>query len=266
MKIQYKNNEEKKQILDVLLNLGYSFHGSLKYKTSDQIIEEWGGYSAVEIDYSGGSSDEIQLTSTPHNAVCWATDYASILGKLKNFKINNEIIYDVGDYRAIVSKENVEINGQSLTHEKVLEVYNAFNIEDLSEYFEDDQADINVNVKNSKERNTLIGILYGNGYHYHSEPLDVAIDELNEYSQITIHRGKTIGGNYRDYTPSVSLNFDQDLYKIVEKITSDKKSMVIDEVGEYSAEVYKNIAVVGCQRIPKEKIEEIVKAIGSFKS
>jgi len=127
MKIAFDNREEQKQILDILLGLGYKWHGQTDLITSDQIMEEWGnsGYTSISVDYSNRKKGAIQMSYRVGDVYSWTDDMNTILANLKNYKIVSKKIRinNVGEYHAIVTPEDVEIFKTKLSHETVQVVY-----------------------------------------------------------------------------------------------------------------------------------------------
>jgi len=68
-----------------------------------------------------------------------------------------------------------------------------------------------------------------------------------------------ISGNPIEYKHVTHL-FPQDAYIILSDLSDQSAPIVIDGVGDYSAKVYKDHLMVGCQTISWEKFDEIAAA------
>jgi len=115
---------------------------------------------------------------------------------------------------------------------------------------------------NRKNLNHLLRVLYTFGArHYMGKSLEESIAhyKVDFYPHLKIFEENFISGlnASHDYP---TLSYENDLSKIIDLITSNK-SIKIDGVGDYTAEVFKDEVKVGCQTITAEKVKEIYNAI-----
>jgi len=267
MKIAFDNREEQKQILDILLGLGYKWHGQTDLITSDQIMEEWGnsGYTSISVDYSNRKKGAIQMSYRVGDVYSWTDDMNTILANLKNYKIVSKKIRinNVGEYHAIVTPEDVEIFKTKLSHETVQVVYDTFDKID-----EGGLSDtLHITTKDDQENKDLITLLYSLGWSAaYRNTLEDTIEFFREFRSKVVYTTKNIGGNYDYYGGGDREYTMEDLGEIYTKLKGSKNSVIaLPPIGEYNVLVYKDHVQVGCQSITKEKVKEILEAIDKIK-
>lgn len=247
MIIKYDNNDELIQILNILLPLGYKFHGCESF-TCDHILDKYGsdGYTNVVV---GKYSDKSYLTlNCGDSDFVWNEDFVKIMASLQNFKTEKSdgiLIEGVGDYPAFVKKDEVIINREHITKEKLELIIHNINSGDVGEF--------SVFTENDKEHKTYMAMLYSHGLTYHDRSSFVeAHESFFAYPYTSYNRGYISGDMNK--TLYKIYNFKTDLAKIYELLTKDT---AIPPIGDYPVKIIGENVEVGCQRIPVSKVKEI---------
>jgi hypothetical protein len=267
MDIIFENKQEQKQIFDILLNLGYKWHGKTELTTSEQIMERWGGsYNVISVDYHPSNIGDIQMTheSKVTNSYSWEKDTTKILSKLSNYKMSTPDkirINGVGDYHATVYRDHVNIYNVEIPHEVILKVYNSFDDINANISF----GGIAITTKNDQENKDLLTLLHSMGWgSSYRETLEEYIEFFKEFPSKVVYENGNIGGNYGYYGQGDKEYTMADLGDIYTML-SKKTFIKMDDIGDYGTIVYRDYVKVGCQEISKDKVEEIVDAITKIK-
>jgi hypothetical protein len=116
----------------------------------------------------------------------------------------------------------------------------------------------------AKHRTVLLSILMKMGAKWHNDA-DYTVSYVDEkyswdnYPVVMLDEDMEISGNPSDYRHVTHL-FPQDSYIILADLSDQSAPIVIEGVGDYSARVYKDHLMVGCQTISWEKFDEIAAA------
>ncbi len=128
-----------------------------------------------------------------------------------------------------------------------------------------------VKVNNRKDFETLVTLMVANGYTYspyntHTTPKEVADSWARSYSYLLLSDKKNLNGcNHGCSLAQAYLNWPEDAATVVDMLFNSKKNRIVENVGDYTAEITENGIEVGCQTIPFEKFQEIVEAVKAVK-
>jgi hypothetical protein len=200
MYIDCKNKQEMGQVLDILLNLGYLFHNEEKYKTSEDVLNEWTGYTTVCIHESYNRPRSIALTVSSGNDD-WSTDFNRILTSFKNFKVEptpTSIEMNVGDYTAVLTKGNICVNDINISEEVVNKIYEL--TKEPEKYTSPGRMDITTS--NDQEHKSLMALLHSFGFGSYESFEEEHNNQKEFTSTVVTNNRKYLGGNYQHYHDS----------------------------------------------------------------
>ena len=123
---------------------------------------------------------------------------------------------------------------------------------------------IGINIGSKENLVPLLTILYGFGRtHFEGLSLEESIKYYQSwyYPSLYLNRDGKFEGSHGDRTYH---DYETELNDIVKQLLNPK-SVIIENVGDYKAEVFQDGVKVGCQTITHEKVEEIWNAIQSLK-
>jgi len=248
--IGFNDKNGQKQILDILLTLGYKWHGDDGHD-SESIINNYPSYSNIKID-----GNYLCMSGYYTNSHHWPNDSEKVLSLLTNhFKNETIIVKEVGDYSAYVSKDEVMINEVKISPAMLKEIYE----ESKKDIVSFDRFDITT--RNADDSDALIGLLFSMGFTFYNYNLEETKEQFRKhYDSKVIKNGNTsIGGNgsyrgrgVREYF------FPEDMPFIYNAIKNCTKTFTI---GSYDLTFSGDNVVVGCQTINKSKVEEIYNAL-----
>jgi hypothetical protein len=118
--ITSKNNVEHKALMAILYSLGWVYASDHTYELAHQNKSQYKSTVVYPNKRLGGNTEYCHGAS--EKEYIFSRDIAEILDILAGREIT---ITNVGDYNAIVSRENVQVGCQVISHNKVIEIYEA---------------------------------------------------------------------------------------------------------------------------------------------
>jgi hypothetical protein len=120
MNIKINTKDSIRPLMTLLCKFGFKHYQEL---TLDECIERY-----TERGYTEFQLQDNNKTFVGSKYCSGSVDYDTELPKILEYLVNDMVkitIQNVGDYSAVVSRDSVKIYGQTLSFEKVEEIYNA---------------------------------------------------------------------------------------------------------------------------------------------